>query len=79
MRAVERARNEGADVRGYFTWSLMDNYEWNHGMSLRFGMYAVDPNTKARTIRPAGRAFAQIAKKGSVPAELEAQYSKYFH
>ena len=79
MRAVERARADGADVRGYFAWSLMDNYEWNHGMNgMRFGLYAVDPGTKARTIRPAGRAFAKIARAGAVGAELETRYAKYF-
>ena len=37
-----------ADVRGYFYWTLMDNYEWNHGMTVKLGLYAVDPATKAR-------------------------------
>lgn len=79
MKAVEQARKDGADVRGYFAWSLMDNYEWNHGMNgMRFGLYAVDPKTKERTIRPSGRAFAQIARAGTVPAELEEKYSNYF-
>lgn len=78
MRAVERARDQGADVRGYFAWSLMDNYEWNHGMSsMRFGLYAVDPTTKSRTIRPAGRAFAEIARAGRV-GRLEERYATYY-
>jgi beta-glucosidase/6-phospho-beta-glucosidase/beta-galactosidase len=77
--AVEKARKDGADVRGYFTWSLMDNYEWNHGMNgMRFGLYAVDGKTKARTIRPAGRAFAEIARAGGVTPELQERYAKYF-
>lgn len=42
----------GADVRGYYYWSFVDNYEWNHGLDLRFGLYALDPTTKARTPRP---------------------------
>ena len=42
----------GADVRGYFYWSYVDNYEWNHGFDLRFGLFALDTETKARSPRP---------------------------
>jgi beta-glucosidase/6-phospho-beta-glucosidase/beta-galactosidase len=74
---VQEARQAGIPVQGYFAWSLMDNYEWNHGMSMRFGMYAVDPNdaTKARTARPAVGVFAAIAAAGGVvPASVAANY-----
>ena len=71
LSAVKRALRLGVDVRGFFWWSLMDNYEWNHGMnSLRFGLYAVDPRTKARTLRPAGKAFARIAGERAIGADL---------
>jgi beta-galactosidase len=69
--AVKRALYLGVDVRGFFWWSLMDNYEWNHGMTkLRFGLYSVDPATKARTLRPAGKTFARIAGERAVGADL---------
>ena len=48
------ARDEnrkGADVRGYFTWSLLDNFEWISGYTIRFGMYHVDFDTLERTPR----------------------------
>jgi beta-glucosidase/6-phospho-beta-glucosidase/beta-galactosidase len=64
LQALLRAMSDGADVRGYFYWSLMDNYEWNHGMDMRFGMYAVDPDTKARTLRPIGETYAEIIATG---------------
>jgi beta-glucosidase/6-phospho-beta-glucosidase/beta-galactosidase len=74
---LAKAKGEGVDVRGYFTWSLTDNYEWNHGTKMKFGMYAVDVDKadKPRTPRPAVEAFAEIAKnKGVVPNGLAALF-----
>jgi len=49
--AMHAARAEGADVRGYFVWSLMDNFEWAEGTSMRFGLVHVDFETQRRTPR----------------------------
>lgn len=46
---IERAVDEGADVRGYYLWSLMDNYEWSAAFTLRYGIVHVDPKTLVRT------------------------------
>lgn len=62
LRAVHRAIADGYDVQGFFYWSLIDNYEWNHGLSLPFGLYALDPATKARTLRPVGARYAEIIR-----------------
>ena len=78
LAETRHAIRDGADVRGYFAWSLMDNYEWNHGMGMRFGMFAVDPATKARTLREAGQTFAAISKARDVPADLERKYARIF-
>jgi beta-glucosidase/6-phospho-beta-glucosidase/beta-galactosidase len=78
LRETRHAIRDGADVRGYFAWSLMDNYEWNHGVNMKFGLYAVDPITKSRTIRESGAAFAAMSKARDVPAALDARYASYF-
>ena len=68
---TKRAIDDGADVRGYFYWTLMDNYEWNHGMDMKFGLYAVGSDAaKTRTARSAVATYGEIIKKGDVSAEL---------
>ena len=55
----------GADVRGYYYWSFIDNYEWNHGLDLRFGLYELDAATKERVARPVRDRYREIiAAKG---------------
>jgi len=49
LNAVADAQAKGADVRGYFAWSLMDNFEWGHGYDKRFGLVRVDYDTQERT------------------------------
>jgi beta-glucosidase len=49
VEAVARAYEAGVDVRGYFVWSLMDNFEWQLGYSVRFGLVHVDFGTQRRT------------------------------
>ncbi len=73
---LERAIRDGADVRGYFYWTLMDNYEWNHGMDIRMGLYAVDPmdSSKARMKRPAVDAYKSIIEANGVPKALAEKY-----
>ena len=48
IEAVQRAREQGVDVRGYYVWSLLDNFEWEHGYGQRFGIVFVDFETQRR-------------------------------
>ena len=72
LRWLMRAVDDGADVRGYMYWSLIDNYEWNHGTDLPYGLYAVDPAdpAKTRTARPTAQLLARIAHAHAIPADL---------
>ena len=55
----------GVDVRGYFAWSLLDNFEWAHGYSKRFGLVHVDFETQQRTPKASARFYAEtIATRG---------------
>ena len=49
IAATERARAASADVRGYFVWTLLDNFEWSEGYTKTFGVVHVDPRDQART------------------------------
>lgn len=60
LAALQGALAEGVDVRGYFYWSLMDNYEWAWGYSKRFGLIYVDYPTQERIIKDSGMAYADI-------------------
>ncbi|TAP41203.1 GH1 family beta-glucosidase [Arthrobacter sp. S39] len=62
IAAVGEAIDQGADVRGYFVWSLLDNFEWSWGYGKRFGIVRVDYGTFERTVKDSGLAYArQIA------------------
>lgn len=76
LQWVARALDEGIDVRGYIYWAFMDNYEWNHGMNVRLGLFAVDPDdpTKSRTPRPTADLLTQIAQARDVTDELRQHY-----
>ena len=57
---VKKAMDEGVPVRGYFYWSLLDNFEWDSGFWPRFGLIEVDYRTLARKIRPSAFAYKKI-------------------
>ncbi len=60
LAEVARAIDEGADVRGYYAWSLMDNFEWTLGYSQRFGIVHVDYETQRRTIKQSGYWYRDV-------------------
>ncbi|CAD6344167.1 unnamed protein product [Miscanthus lutarioriparius] len=56
------AIRKGADVRGYFVWSLLDNFEWNSGYTQRFGLYHVDYKTQKRTPKLSAKWYSEFLK-----------------
>ena len=60
---LSQAIQDGHDVRSYHHWSLMDNFEWAEGYSMRFGLHHVDFETQERTLRPSGAAYKHIIEQ----------------
>ncbi|WP_374204306.1 GH1 family beta-glucosidase [Streptomyces sp. HPF1205] len=67
LEAVQRAMAAGADVRGYFLWSLLDNFEWAHGYGKRFGLVHVDYATQRRTPKDSASWYADVVARGGLP------------
>ena len=69
IRALHAALMAGVDLRGYFAWSLLDNFEWSLGYSKRFGIVHVDFATQKRTLKDSARFYAEvIASRGGAVA-----------
>lgn len=62
----QRATAEGYPLKGYFMWSFMDNFEWNHGYGPRFGMVHVDFETQERTIKESGRWYREASRRNAI-------------
>ena|SRR5208282_3105781 len=68
LTELGRAIRDGADVRGYYAWSLLDNFEWAEGYSQRFGLVYVDFATQKRTIKESGHWYGRLIAGNAVPA-----------
>ena len=66
--AIGEAIAGGADVRGYFVWSLLDNFEWSWGYDKRFGIVRVDYDTQERTIKDSGLAYRELIRRAKTAA-----------
>ncbi|MFM2370559.1 MAG: hypothetical protein RIS85_281 [Pseudomonadota bacterium] len=66
LTELKRAMDDGVPVRGYFHWSLIDNFEWGFGYHHRFGLHAFDRQTFQRTAKPSAAVLATIARKNAL-------------
>ncbi|MCX5739973.1 MAG: family 1 glycosylhydrolase [Proteobacteria bacterium] len=62
LSALVRCLEAGIDVRGYYPWSLLDNYEWIHGYKPRFGLVSVDRETQQRTPKRSAQLLGDVAR-----------------
>ena len=69
-----RAVNFNWPVKGYFHWTLVDNFEWDHGWTLRFGLWALDEHTQKRTKRRSADLYAEICKENGLSSEMVQKY-----
>jgi beta-glucosidase len=74
LEAVDKARSEGVDVRGYYHWSIYDNFEWDQGFKPRFGLYSVDYSTYKRTPTEGATALGEIAAGRKLTGEMRSKY-----
>ncbi len=76
LEQVAKAAAEGVPVRGYFAWTLMDNFEWAYGYTTPFGIVHVDYETQQRHIKYSGEVYAMIARQGSVTQARSARLAR---
>jgi beta-glucosidase len=69
LAAAQEAIERGVPLRGFFVWSLLDNFEWAQGYGPRFGIVHVDYGTMERRVRDSGRFWASVAREGRLPAD----------
>jgi beta-glucosidase len=72
LEAVHAALAEGVDLRGYFVWSLLDNFEWAAGYAKRFGLVHIDYETQRRTWKDSAHWYREVIAGGGVPVERQA-------
>ena len=66
LEQIHRAIGIGVPVKGYFAWSLMDNFEWSFGYSKRFGLIRVDYPTQKRTLKSSAKWYREVIHRNAV-------------
>jgi beta-glucosidase len=75
IQQMWRAVNFNWPVKGYFHWTLVDNFEWERGWTQRFGLWELDTETQARHKRPSADFYAEICRANALSSEMVAKYA----
>ena len=75
VAAVHRALAEGVPVKGFYFWSLVDNFEWAEGFSARFGLVHLDLATGQRTLKRSGKLYGEICRAGAITIDMVERYA----
>jgi len=75
LHQVWRAVNFNFPVKGYFHWTLVDNFEWERGWTQPFGLWELDLHTQARRKRPSADLFAEICRENCLSSDVVARYA----
>jgi beta-glucosidase len=75
LAMIHRAISDGIPVRGYLHWTLVDNFEWNEGWGIRFGLIELDPETQQRTPRRSASMFGEICRANAITEEIVERYA----
>jgi beta-glucosidase len=75
LAMMHRAMREGIPVRGYFHWTLVDNFEWNNGWHVRFGLIEIDPETQERIPRRSASMFGEICRANAITETIVERYA----
>jgi beta-glucosidase len=79
LNAVHAALEDGYDIRGYYYWSLLDNFEWKYGFDKKFGLYKIDHETQERALREGSKVFRDYFKvEKYIPHCKESMLNKFF-
>jgi beta-glucosidase len=70
LAAIGRAIRDGYDVRGYFSWSLADNYEWHYGYKAKFGLATMDSKTYDRILKPSAYFFRDTIRSTKTTGDV---------
>jgi beta-glucosidase len=70
LAQAQRAIRDGADIRGYFYWTYIDNFEWLEGWRTKFGLVAMDPVTLDRKPRPSAKLYSEIARANGITHDM---------
>ena len=70
-----RLMNINVPIKGYFCWTLVDNFEWERGWSQRFGLWGLDPQTQVRTRRASADLFAEICRENGITSAIVEKYA----